>query len=488
MADNSAPEVKAPDDKTIPMRTPFALTGSGTDSDGDDLIYLWEQTNFGNGTRLASNTKVFGPLFRVFGDDAIVSDEDTLKTPSPGENLADGNPTRVSPDIAQVLEGNTNAASGTCPTPTTPTNQQLPDTLLDCYSEFLPTADYRGSLDHTGGVMTFRVTARDLYPNGGGLAYDDVALTVDRNAGPFLVTSQAAAGAPVAGGSSVPVTWAVNNTQGLAADVKISLSTDGGTTFATVLAAATPNDGSETLTMPNVIASDVRLKIEAVDNYFFDINDASFALAATPTPPTPRVPDTSITSGPADGSVVLERRQEITYVSSVAPATFVCTVDGDAVPCDASGLDEKFRAGTHVVTVAAVNAAGVADPTPATLTFTVPRNDSTFARKGKGAWDRKKNDRAFSGHYLASKRKGSELVTRVTQTERIVLVIGKLPKGGVARVFLGKHRIGTVRFTGKTAFRQLRTFRLDEPQKGKLRIVVAKNKQIRIEGVAVVTD
>ena len=57
--------------------------------------------------------------------------------------------------------------------------------------------------------------------------------------------------------------------------MKISLSTDGGATFGTVLAASTPNDGSETLAMPNVTASDVRIKIEAVGNYFFDVNDAS---------------------------------------------------------------------------------------------------------------------------------------------------------------------------------------------------------------------
>ena len=124
VSDNSAPTVKAPADKTIPVRTPFALTtASASDPDGDALTYLWEQTNFGEGTRLSSNTKVYGPLFRVFGDDAVVSDEDTLKSPSPGENLADGNPTRVFPDLAQVLAGNTNAASGTCPTATTPNNR-----------------------------------------------------------------------------------------------------------------------------------------------------------------------------------------------------------------------------------------------------------------------------------------------------------------------------------------------------------------------------
>ncbi len=62
------------------------------------------------------------------------------------------------------------------------------------------------------------------------------------------------------------------------------MSTDGGASFDTVLAASTPNDGAETLVMPNVTASDVRIKIEAVDNYFFDVNDAPFALAATTDP------------------------------------------------------------------------------------------------------------------------------------------------------------------------------------------------------------
>lgn len=487
-SDNTNPSVSAGEDKVVPIRTPFALSGSGSDADGDSLVYLWEQTNFGEGTRLSSNTKVYGPLFRVFGDDAVVTEEDTLKSPSPGINLADGNPNRVFPDMAQVLAGNTNAATGDCPAAVDaagaplPNNRQLPDTLLDCYSEYLPDTDYLGSLDADDRKMNFRLTARDLAVRGGGLAFDDVTLTVDPSAGPFLVTSQSAPGATVAGGTSVPVTWAVNGTQRLAENVRITVSTDGGATFGTVLAASTPNDGSETFVMPNVTASDVRIRIEAVGNYFFDVNDASFALKATP------APDTTITSGPADGSIVLERNQTITYASSVTPATFVCTVDDEPVACDAAGLTDKFRAGTHVLTVAAVNAAGVADPTPATLTFTVPRNSSTFARKGKGAWDVKKDARAFSGKYLTSKRKGSELVTRVKKTERIVVVFGKLPKGGVARVFLGKDRIGKIRFKGEKAYSQLRTFRFDEAQKGKLRIVVAKNKPVRIEGVAVVTS
>ena len=381
-----------------------------------------------------------------------------------------------------MLAGNTNAATGTCPTPPVtvpPERFQMPDKFLDCFSEFLPTPDYLGSFEADDRVMRFRLTARDLFPNGGGVAHDEVALTVDPSAGPFLVTSQAAAGSTVAGGSSVPVTWDVKGTDRLAKNVKISLSTDGGTTFGTVLAASTPNDGSETMVMPNVDAGKVRIKVEAVDNYFFAVNAADFALKATP------APDTTITSGPANESIVLERRQKFTYSSTVTPATFRCTVDEEMLPCDAFGVTSRFRAGTHTFGVAAVNAAGVADPTPATVSFTVPRDESTFARKG--TWNRKKDKRAMFGDYITSRRKGSELVTRVPTTERIVLVIGKVKNGGTARVFLGKRKLGVVKFAGKQKFSQLRTFELPRARKGKLRVVVAKNKPVRIEGVAVVT-
>ena len=32
---------------TIPLRTPFALTGSATDADGDTIFYSWEQNDAG---------------------------------------------------------------------------------------------------------------------------------------------------------------------------------------------------------------------------------------------------------------------------------------------------------------------------------------------------------------------------------------------------------------------------------------------------------
>ena len=78
---------------------------------------MWEQNDRGGatGTALVNNTKTNGPLFRQFGTAANVSATDTLLSPSPGLNAVDGNPTRVFPDLAQILANNTNAVTGTCP-------------------------------------------------------------------------------------------------------------------------------------------------------------------------------------------------------------------------------------------------------------------------------------------------------------------------------------------------------------------------------------
>ena len=210
VTDNHAPVVTTPTEYTIPLRTPFALTGSATDFDGDTLTYMWEQNDRGGatGTALVNNIKTNGPLFRQFGTAANVSATDTLLSPSPGLNAVDGNPTRVFPDLAQILANNTNAVTGTCPAgPPAPT--PLPPDVRDCFSEFLPTADWVGFLgDRT---LNFKLTARDGNPGAGGLGSADTRLVLAPTAGPFLVTSHGAPGA-ITGGSAQTVTWDVAGT------------------------------------------------------------------------------------------------------------------------------------------------------------------------------------------------------------------------------------------------------------------------------------
>src|SRR6185436_15260771 len=78
---NTWPTVTAPAQYTIPLRTPFALTGSATDAQSDPLTYSWEQNDRGGaaGTSLLSNTKVDGPLFAMFPKVGTITLEDALK-------------------------------------------------------------------------------------------------------------------------------------------------------------------------------------------------------------------------------------------------------------------------------------------------------------------------------------------------------------------------------------------------------------------------
>ena len=99
---NAIPVVTAPAPFTIPLRTPFALTGSAIDADGDTMLYSWEQNDRGGsaGTSLLNNTKVDGALFAMFPKSAVVSDP--LIYNPPGENQLTTDPTRVFPDLQQI--------------------------------------------------------------------------------------------------------------------------------------------------------------------------------------------------------------------------------------------------------------------------------------------------------------------------------------------------------------------------------------------------
>jgi hypothetical protein len=51
---NDPPTVSAGGSYTIPSRTPFVLTASGSDPDGDELTYSWEEMDAGATATLAS--------------------------------------------------------------------------------------------------------------------------------------------------------------------------------------------------------------------------------------------------------------------------------------------------------------------------------------------------------------------------------------------------------------------------------------------------
>jgi vacuolar-type H+-ATPase catalytic subunit A/Vma1 len=276
---DSIPDVTAPTSYTIPLRTPFSLTGSATDADGDPLVYSWEQEDRGGaaGTALLSNTKTNGPLFAMFPKSGQISDDDTLMYDSPGENHLTNDPTRVFPDLQQILDNNTNADTGACPTG--PIAPPVPQNITECFAEFLPTSDYAGFTGVNASPLSlhFRFSARDGH---GGDNYAETTVLLANTAGPFLVTSPNTA-VSLPGASTQTVTWNVANTDVApvsTGNVKISLSVDSGHTYPYVLASSTPNTGSASVVLPMVGTTHARIKIEAVDNVFFDVSNADFAI------------------------------------------------------------------------------------------------------------------------------------------------------------------------------------------------------------------
>ncbi len=224
---NNAPIVTAPAGGFfIPKSTPFSLTGSAIDPNGDPLTYCWEEFDLGPAGAPAAPSGN-APIFRSWNPTT--------------------SSTRYFPRLQNLLN-----------------NTSVIGEILPAYSR----------------ILTFRLTARDNKVGGGGVNYSQVLFNVDGNAGPFLVTSP---NTNIAWSiySVQTIMWDVANTSASevnCANVNILLSTDGGQTFPTVLASSTPNDGSESITVPNITTSQARIKVEAVGNIFFDLSNVNFTI------------------------------------------------------------------------------------------------------------------------------------------------------------------------------------------------------------------
>lgn len=244
---NTPPTVTLPlgNSFNIPRNTPFALTASATDVNGDTLTYDWQEYNTGGatGTTAIPNTDSDGtprPVFRPY--------------------LPVASGTRFFPSLPFILD------NANVPPSTTTVGGFLTGELLPAITR----------------TMNFQVIVRDNRANGGGINTATATVNVNAGSGPFLVTAPNTA-VSWAGNSSQTVTWDVAGTTGApvsAANVNILLSTDGGNTFPTVILANTPNDGSQSITVPNVNTTTARIKVEGSGNIFFDISNANFTINA----------------------------------------------------------------------------------------------------------------------------------------------------------------------------------------------------------------
>jgi len=345
-ANNVAPVIGAVSNYTIPISTPFALTGSATDANaGDVLTYCWEQndnsTTTGSGS-VASPTKTTGPNWLSF---------------SPSTSG-----TRLFPRLSTILAG----LNVTPP---------LPDGDAGANIE---------ALSSVSRTLNFRLTVRDNSPYVAGVkigqtAFTDLAVTVSNTSGPFAVTAPNT-NVSWAGGSTQTVTWNVNNTTAApvsCANVRILLSTDGGNTFPTVLIASTPNDGSQIITVPSTGGTTNRIKVEAVGNIFFDISNANFTITAAVCSDPTGLAASSITATSATVSwnaVSGANSYDVDYKTSSSSTWINAATATTLTSTNLSGLTAST---TYDWRVRANCSSGTGNYTSAQFTTLVPCNTAT---------------------------------------------------------------------------------------------------------------
>lgn len=228
---NNPPSLTGSTNYVVPKSTPFILTGSGTDPDGDVLSYSWEEIdNNSTGGNWNAGTK---PFFRSYNP---------ISSPS-----------RMFPKLSVVQSG----------------------TYTTTIGEFLPT---------TQQTLNFRIVGRDNKMGGGGVCYAATTVTVSSTSGPLQVTYPNTTGIVWASGSAQTVTWAVNNTNTApvsCANVNVLISYDSGLSW-TMQTPGTVNNGTLAITAPTVTATiaTCRIKVESVGNIFFDISDKDFTITA----------------------------------------------------------------------------------------------------------------------------------------------------------------------------------------------------------------
>jgi PKD repeat protein len=221
---NNPPSVSNIPTYTIPISTPFQLTGKATDPDGDMLTYSWEEID-NNSTAHALGTAA--PYFRSFEpvDTAL----------------------RTFPKMSDVMLGKTSNLG-----------------------EYLPS---------TAQTLNFRLTARDNKTSGGGVCSANTQVVVAAT-GPFAVTSQAT---PTTWNacSTQTITWDIAGTNAApinATLVDIYITLDTGKTI-TPIATSIPNTGTCNITVPTLTTTHARIIIKAENNIFFAVNAAYITIS-----------------------------------------------------------------------------------------------------------------------------------------------------------------------------------------------------------------
>ncbi len=214
-------EVHTSAEYNIPFGTPFKLTGNSTNQNQNNITYSWEQTDTEFAVQPPVSSSATGPTFRVF--------EPTLSN------------TRFFPKFENVLSGTNNTW------------------------EVLP---------NVARVLNFSLLARDNNSQVGGQTAESFTAVYVQNTGPFVVTAPTASSTEWQANTTETVTWNVAGTTANninSSHVNILFSDDNGANFI-VLKENTPNDGSETIVVPENNSDNCRILIEPVGNVYYALS------------------------------------------------------------------------------------------------------------------------------------------------------------------------------------------------------------------------
>jgi hypothetical protein len=256
---------------SIPRLTPFQLTASARDTDSNDagkLLYSWEQLDLAPSPSGVKGIPV----------DTYDMDDDSIKRPLFRTYPSIASPTRTYPSMPFILNPQLNAVPGENQPALTYTGTH-PTGAPGATCATGTTCVMGERLPAVARELNFHAIVRD---QRGGVVGTPVTLTVVNTPGAFRLTAFDTASA-VAGNSAQTITWNVVDTDKApinTANVRILFSADGGQTFPTTLLASTPNSGSAVVRMPNVSTDKGRIKLEAVGNVYFDINNANLSVTA----------------------------------------------------------------------------------------------------------------------------------------------------------------------------------------------------------------
>lgn len=235
---NADPTINPIADRTIPVKTAFALDGVAMDATlpAQTLTYQWDQLDAGDPTDAVSfgTDKGNNALFRSY------SPQMTSR--------------RDFPALGTQLQGLYDDAE-----------------VVPCNAR----------------ALDFRLTVRD---GASGQAIEDVRVTTTTSAGPFRITNYTTPQTIIVNNNSATLTWNVSNTN-LAPvscpSVDIDLLTLDNPFYANYsvhsLMAGVPNDGSQLVNFPDATLSHprARFRLKCSNNIFYDISDADLIITGT---------------------------------------------------------------------------------------------------------------------------------------------------------------------------------------------------------------